>query len=68
MIAVVRGAVAVRRDDHVVIDCGGVGYRVAVSSQTLAQLPRAGSQASLHTHLIARDDGLQLYGFDGCAR
>lgn len=63
MIALVRGEVAVRRDDHVVVMCGGVGYRLAVSAQTLARVPRAGSETSLHAHLIVRDDGLHLYGF-----
>jgi Holliday junction DNA helicase RuvA len=63
VIALVRGEVAVRRDDHVVVLCGGVGYRLAVSAQTLARVPGAGSETSLHAHLIVRDDGLQLYGF-----
>ncbi len=35
MIALVRGDVAVRRPDHVVVECGGVGYRLAVSAETL---------------------------------
>jgi Holliday junction DNA helicase RuvA len=63
VIALVRGEVAVRREDHVVVLCGGVGYRLAVSAQTLARVPSAGSETSLHAHLIARDDGLHLYGF-----
>jgi Holliday junction DNA helicase RuvA len=46
-----------------VIDCGGVGYRLAVSAQTLSKLPALGERASLHTHLIVRDDALALYGF-----
>ena len=33
MIAMVSGTVAVRRGDHVVVDCGGVGYRLAVSAE-----------------------------------
>jgi len=63
MIALVSGTVAVRRSDHVVIDCGGVGYRLAVSSETLRQVPAAGNQVTLHTHLITREDALLLYGF-----
>jgi Holliday junction DNA helicase RuvA len=63
MIALVTGTVASRRADHVVIDCGGVGYRLAVSAQTLSKLPALGERASLHTHLIVRDDALALYGF-----
>lgn len=63
MIAAVRGEVMVRRPDHVVIDAGGVGYRLAVSSETLKAVPAAGSDAFLHAELIARDDSLALYGF-----
>jgi Holliday junction DNA helicase RuvA len=63
MIALVRGEVAVKAADHVVVACGGVGYQLAVSGQTLSHVPAAGRPVSLHTHLIARDDGLFLYGF-----
>ena len=63
MIALVRGEVAVRRPDHVVVDVGGVGYRLAVSAQTLTKVPAVGGEVALHTHLIVRDDALQLYGF-----
>ena len=63
MIALVAGEVAVRRADHVVIACGGVGYRLNVSAETLRHVPRVGESASLHAHLIVRDDALLLYGF-----
>jgi holliday junction DNA helicase RuvA len=63
MIASVRGEVLVRRPDHVVIESGGVGYRLAVSAETLKSVPARGKQATLHTHLVARDDSLSLYGF-----
>ena len=63
MIALVSGTVAVRRSDHVVVDCGGVGYRLAVSTQTLRQVPAVGNDVLLHTHLVVRDDALSLYGF-----
>ncbi len=63
MIALVRGAVAVRRADHVVVECNGVGYRLAVSAETLRHVPAVGKEATLHAHLIARDDALHLYGF-----
>jgi holliday junction DNA helicase RuvA len=63
MIALLRGEVALRRSDHVVVLCGGVGYRAAVSSETLAHVPAVGGEVSLHTHLVVRDDALSLYGF-----
>jgi Holliday junction DNA helicase RuvA len=63
VIALLRGEVAVRRSDHVVVLCGPVGYRVAVSAETLRQVPAVGEQVTLHSHLIVRDDALALYGF-----
>jgi holliday junction DNA helicase RuvA len=63
MIALISGSVAVRRTDHVVIDCAGVGYRLAVSAETLKHVPAVGRQVLLHTHLVVRDDALALYGF-----
>jgi holliday junction DNA helicase RuvA len=64
VIALVAGDVAVRRPDHVVIEtAGGVGYRLAVSAETLRQVPGVGRRVSLHAHLVVRDDALALYGF-----
>jgi len=63
MIAAVRGEVMVRRPDHVVVDAGGVGYRLTVSSETLKAVPATGRDAFLHAELIAREDSLSLYGF-----
>ena len=63
MIALVSGEVAVRRGDHVVVSCGGVGYRLNVSAETLGHVPRIGEPVSLFTHLIVREDALTLHGF-----
>lgn len=63
MIASVSGEVLVRRPEYVVIDASGVGYRLAVSAETLKAVPARGKHASLHAHLVAREDSLTLYGF-----
>jgi Holliday junction DNA helicase RuvA len=63
MISLLRGEVAVRRADHVVILCDSVGYRAAVSAETLRHVPPVAEQVTLHAHLIVRDDALALYGF-----
>ncbi|HWW89499.1 MAG TPA: Holliday junction branch migration protein RuvA [Solirubrobacteraceae bacterium] len=63
MIALLRGEVAVRRTDHIVVLSGDVGYRAAVSAETLRHVPAVGEQVTLHTHLIVRDDALALFGF-----
>ena len=63
MIALIRGEVIVRLPGEVVIEAAGVGYRMAVSSETLSRVPHAGEQARLFTHLVLRDDGMYLFGF-----
>ena len=63
MIAAVSGEILSRRTDHVVVDTGGVGYRLAVSAETLREVPAVGERTSLHAHLIVRDDSMALYGF-----
>jgi Holliday junction DNA helicase RuvA len=63
MIGLLRGEVMTRRPDHVLLLCGGVGYRAAVSAETLRHVPAVGQETLLHTHLLVRDDALALYGF-----
>jgi len=46
-----------------VVEASGVGYRLAVSAETLKSVPARGKSTQLHTHLVARDDSLSLYGF-----
>jgi Holliday junction DNA helicase RuvA len=63
MIAMLRGALVEKGIDHVLLDVGGVGYRVAVSLTTLAALPPVGATTTVHTELIVREDALSLVGF-----
>ena len=63
MIALIQGEVAVRRPDHVVVLAGGVGYRLAVSAETLKHVPAVGKPVTLHAHTILRDDAIALFGF-----
>ncbi len=63
MIASVRGEVVTRLAGEVVIEASGVGYRMAVSTETLSKVPAVGKEGRLLTHLVLRDDGINLYGF-----
>jgi Holliday junction DNA helicase RuvA len=47
----------------VVIECAGVGYRLSVSAETLGSIPGVGKVTRLHSHLVMRDDAIQLFGF-----
>ena len=64
MIGRLRGTLVDRSPEHIVVDVGGVGYLVAVTPRTLADLPSVGEQVVLHTHLHVREDQLALFGFD----
>jgi holliday junction DNA helicase RuvA len=63
MIASVHGEVRTRLPGEVVIEAAGVGYRLAVSAETLRRVPAVGTEARLLAHLVVRDDGMHLYGF-----
>lgn len=63
MIAHVRGTLAEKNLDKVVLEVGGVGLMLAVSLQTLQSLPQTGHNVSLYTYLYVREDTLALYGF-----
>ena len=62
MIALVRGTLAYKSIDHVIIDVGGVGYRLSIPLSTFYALPETG-EVSLFTHTHVREDALLLYGF-----
>ena len=42
---------------------GGVGYTLAIPLSTFESLPKAGEPVRLHTHLVVKEDGWQLFGF-----
>jgi Holliday junction DNA helicase RuvA len=58
------GRLTTKELDHVeIMTSGGVGYEVAIPLSAYEALPKAGESATLHTHLVVREDGWQLYGF-----
>lgn len=63
MIAGLRGAIAAKSIDSMLVDVGGVIYRVGTSATTLSESGAAGDEIRLHTHLVVREDQLALFGF-----
>jgi len=63
MIDHLSGELASTGDRWVVIDIGGIGYRVQVTGPTLQDLAGTGGRVMVHTHMVVRDDDIQLYGF-----
>lgn len=67
MIGVLRGTLSHVSADGVIVDVGGVGYEIAVSARTIADLGPAGSEVTVFTHTHVREDAIALYGFPAMA-
>ncbi len=63
MIATLEGILEYRGNDSIIINVGGIGFRVYVSGFTLGQLGAVEGKVILHTHLQLREDDVSLYGF-----
>lgn len=63
MIAYLNGMFAGKGLDSIIVEVGGIGYRVLLSSRSIARLGNVGDRVRVITHLQVRDDGLTLYGF-----
>lgn len=63
IIAGIEGLLEAKRADTALVRVGGVTFQVAVPAHDLASLPNPGAIVRLVTHLVVREDDLQLYGF-----
>jgi len=63
MIGSLRGKLASKQAPHVIVECQGVGYEVETPMSTFLDLPSAGEELFLYTHLLVREDAQILYGF-----
>jgi len=65
MFAYISGKIENKTNSTVVIDNGGIGYRINTSAATLANLGNVGEHAKMYTHYHVREDDITLFGF-GC--
>ncbi len=63
MIGRIRGNLVFKQPPDILVEVGGVGYEIQVPMTTLFQLPELGSEVSLVTHFVVREDAQLLYGF-----
>lgn len=63
MIAYVKGTIEDITEENVVVDVGGIGYNVKISSGTAALLPGLSQEVKLYTYTCVREDAFWLYGF-----
>ena len=63
MIGRIRGNLVHKQPPDILVEVGGVGYEIQVPMTTLFQLPELGTEVSLVTHFVVREDAQLLYGF-----
>lgn len=63
MIGSLRGRLILKQAPKIVLECGGVGYELEMPMSTFLDLPEAGADLFLYTHLLVREDAQILYGF-----
>lgn len=63
MYAYIKGTLAEIAEDAVVVEAGGIGYNIRVSTATAALLPGVGSEVKIYTYTLVREDAFALFGF-----
>jgi Holliday junction DNA helicase RuvA len=63
MIAQLRGILLEKHPQQAIVECGGVGYDVAIPVSTYTALPDLGHEVKLRIHTHVREDAIQLFGF-----
>ena len=64
MFAYLKGSLEVKTKGYIVIDVGGVGYKVFMSETAIEKLGEVGETVKVHTYLRVREDDMSLYGFN----
>lgn len=64
MIAYIKGKLEIKSNTYVVIDVGGVGYKIFMSATAINEIGETGKEVKVHTHYYVREDNISLYGFN----
>lgn len=63
MYAYIKGSLEEKLKDSIVVETGGIGYKIYVSEQTMDKLGELGEKVKIYTHYHVREDSISLYGF-----
>ncbi len=63
MLAYIKGSLEMKFDHYVVIDVGGLGYKVFMSETSIENVGNVGDVVKVHTHYRVREDDISIYGF-----
>lgn len=63
MISYIKGKLEAKNLDSVIIDVGGIGYKIFMSVNSMDRLGEAGTDVKVYTYMRVREDDVSLYGF-----
>ena len=63
MFAYIKGTLEEKATNYVVIDVGGIGYKIFMSNISINEIGELGNKVKVHTHYYVREDNISLYGF-----
>lgn len=64
MLAYIKGTLAMKMTDYIVIDVGGLGYKVFMSDSGIEKLGNIGDSIKVHTYYRVREDDISIFGFN----
>ena len=63
MISYIKGSLEIVGDGFIVVECGGIGYRMMISGKFMEKLPDIHSDIKVYTYMAVREDDISLFGF-----
>lgn len=63
MLAYIKGSLEMKFENYIVIDVGGLGYKVFMSEKAIEEIGNVGDIVKVHTHYRVREDDISIYGF-----
>lgn len=64
MFAYIKGSLEVKSINYVVVENGGIGYKIYMSAKSIGTIGNIGDQVKVHIHYHVREDDISLYGFN----
>ncbi len=64
MLAYIKGTLEMKMTEYVVIDVGGLGYKIFMSEVGIEKLGNIGENVKVHTYYRVREDDISIYGFN----
>ena len=63
MLAYIKGILEIKTKGYIVVEVGGLGYKIFMPESTIAKAGNIGDKVQIHTFMRVREDDVSLYGF-----